>query len=105
MAYINPARGSISDPFYGSPAWKAFRAAVIRERGLRCQDKEHPPGQPVMTVDLDHIVELRDGGARLDRRNVMLRCRSCHVRKTQQARKDRLEREYWARQSRLTGGS
>jgi hypothetical protein len=31
---------------------------------------------------LDHVVELRDGGARLDPRHVMFRCISCHTRKT-----------------------
>jgi len=92
---INPARGHTVDPFYQSREWQAFRAAVIRERGLRCEDKEHPPGQPITRLDLDHIVELSDGGAPLDRRNVILRCRSCHVRKTNQVKADRHEAEYW----------
>ena len=31
---------------------------------------------------VDHRVELKDGGAPLDRRNVWLLCGSCHTRKT-----------------------
>jgi len=67
-------------------------AEVIRERGRTCEDKEcdgatHGPG---MRVFGDHIVEIRDGGPTLDKRNVMLRCGAAHSRKTAAARATRL---------------
>ena len=42
-----------------------------------------------MRVFGDHIIELKDGGALLDGRNVMLRCGSCHTRKTFEERAKR----------------
>jgi 5-methylcytosine-specific restriction enzyme A len=105
VAYINPPRGAIHNNFYSSAVWKKLREAVIRERGLICQDREHPAGKRVERVDLDHIVELKDGGAALDRRNVLLRCHSCHMRKTSEARRNRREMEYWARRIRMKEGS
>jgi 5-methylcytosine-specific restriction endonuclease McrA len=58
----------------------------------------------MINIDLDHIVELQDGGAKLDRANVLQRCRSCHVRKTALAKSQRAEREYWERRIRNKGG-
>jgi 5-methylcytosine-specific restriction enzyme A len=37
----------------------------------------------------DHILELKDGGALLDEDNVLLRCGSCHGRKTAAVRGER----------------
>jgi 5-methylcytosine-specific restriction enzyme A len=108
MPRRNPPRSSgeasFSD-FYRSQAWRQFRAMVIRERGLICEDKLHEAGKPMINIDLDHIDELSDGGAKLNRSNVLLRCRSCHVRKSQAEKRRRLEKEFWERRSRLTGGS
>jgi 5-methylcytosine-specific restriction endonuclease McrA len=72
--------------------------------GVECEDKEHKHGAPMINIDLDHIVELQDGGAKLERGNVLLRCRSCHVRKTALAKSQRSEREYWERRIRNKGG-
>jgi len=102
--YINPGRGHVDrgfDDFYRSSAWRRFRQLIAIERGEVCEDKEHDDRRSrTAGVELDHIVELADGGAALDRSNVMFRCRSCHVRKTQQAKRDRNEREYWERKAR-----
>ena len=68
--------------FYGSAEWKALRKAVIAERGKRCQRCSKQGGR----VYLDHVVELRDGGAKLDRANVQVLCASCHTAKTAAAR-------------------
>ena len=68
--------------FYGSADWKALRRAVIAERGKRCERCSKEGGR----VYLDHIVELRDGGAKLDRANVQVLCGSCHTAKTAAAR-------------------
>lgn len=64
--------------FYGTPEWRTLIAAVIAERGRRCEDC----GRTGCRVFGDHVVELQDGGAPLERRNVRLRCGSCHTTKT-----------------------
>ena len=55
-------------------------------------------------IALDQISELPDGGAPFDRKNVPLRCRSCHVRKTNDVKRERFELEYWQRRIRRMGG-
>jgi hypothetical protein len=72
--------------FYGTNEWRDLRAAVVKERGYRCEECGCVPSR----VYLDHVEELRDGGAPLDRANLMLRCGSCHTRKSGQARARRL---------------
>ncbi|WP_319798314.1 HNH endonuclease signature motif containing protein [Nitrobacter sp.] len=74
-----------ADRFYSSPEWIALRDLVRREAGGRCQ----MPGcqRPGHTVD--HIVEIRDDGAKLDRANVWLLCQSHHVEKTARERAKR----------------
>jgi hypothetical protein len=71
-------------PFYKSPEWKALVAAVIKARGRRCEDCG-AGGR----VYADHVVELKDGGARLDPHNICLRCATCHGRKTEHRRRER----------------
>jgi hypothetical protein len=74
----------VVDPFYQSAEWRALMASIIEERGARCEDPDHEPGRPRVGIRIfgDHIVERRDGGEPLDRRNILLRCGSCHSRKT-----------------------
>ncbi len=71
-------------PFYTSPEWRALIAEIIRHRGRACEDPRHDPAQPRTGIRIygDHVVELRDGGAALDSRNIVLRCGPCHNRKT-----------------------
>ncbi|MCK1536864.1 MULTISPECIES: HNH endonuclease signature motif containing protein [unclassified Bradyrhizobium] len=75
-------------PFYLSPEWKALMRQIIKARGRRCEDTKHDVAKPRDGVRLygDHIVELADGGAKLDPRNVMLLCATCHGRKTAETR-------------------
>lgn len=77
-----------ADPFYLSPEWKALMKRLIEVRGRRCQDPEHEHGRPRDGVRLygDHVIEIADGGAKLDPNNVLLRCGHCHGRKTAEAR-------------------
>lgn len=70
------------DQFYTSPEWRALLAEIIRERGRRCEDC----GKTNTRIYGDHIHEIKDGGAPLDKRNVRLRCGLCHGTKTAQAR-------------------
>ena len=74
-------------PFYQSPEWRELKASVIRERGKRCEAKGCGA---VGFVIADHIVEIRDGGAKLDRLNIKLLCAKCHRRKTAKAKRARL---------------
>lgn len=76
----------IAEPFYTSRAWLDLMTALKRERGERCQDC----GRGRTRIFGDHIVELKDGGAKLDRRNVRLRCGSCHTLKTNAERARRM---------------
>jgi hypothetical protein len=81
----------VAAPFYSTPEWRQLLANIIRERGRRCEDPKHDPAQPRGGRQIygDHVIELKDGGAALDPRNVMLRCASCHGRKTVAARAKR----------------
>ncbi|MER9814282.1 HNH endonuclease [Mesorhizobium sp. M0129] len=81
-----------AEPFYLSPEWRKLMAEIIAERGRRCEDptcdgKTHRLG---MRVFGDHLVELRDGGAPLDKRNIMLRCGASHTKKTLAERAKRM---------------
>jgi 5-methylcytosine-specific restriction enzyme A len=80
------------NPFYASKEWRALVASLIQERGRRCQDcgRSHDKdGKPVMIYG-DHVIEMRDGGAGLDRRNVRLMCAGCHTAKTARERARRM---------------
>lgn len=80
-------------PFYLSPEWKALMRQIIKVRGRRCEDLKHDVAKPRDGIRLygDHIVELADGGSKLDPRNVMLRCATCHGRKTAETRAARAQ--------------
>jgi 5-methylcytosine-specific restriction protein A len=84
----------VAAEFYTSPAWRALLDRIIAVRGRRCEDPACARVSPVTRVFGDHIVELADGGAPLDERNVMLRCGSCHTRKTAEQRAARTARYY-----------
>jgi 5-methylcytosine-specific restriction endonuclease McrA len=80
-------------PFYLSPPWRQLMKDIIAERGRRCEDPLcQQPHRTGIRVFGDHIVELQDGGAALDKTNVLLRCGSCHTRKTAAARAERMKR-------------
>jgi 5-methylcytosine-specific restriction enzyme A len=94
-ARLQPSRRSLvsvqakkADPFYLSPEWRALMREIIRVRGRRCEDTDHDDGLPREGVKLygDHVVEIFDGGPKLDPANIMLRCGPCHGRKTAMAR-------------------
>lgn len=86
---VQPARKT-ADAIYVSAAWRALMAEIIRERGRVCQDPLcKTPARRGMRVFGDHITELQDGGAPLDKSNVKLRCGSCHTRKTNEQRQRR----------------
>lgn len=80
----------VADPFYKTREWVALVASVIEERGRRCECC----GRIGCRIFGDHIVELQDGGAPLDRANVRLLCGSCHSLKTAAERARRTAVQY-----------
>ena len=66
--------------FYQSAAWRAVRAAFLREHPVctRCEGR----GRVVAAVVADHIQPLKDGGARFDWANLQGLCVPCHNSKT-----------------------
>ena len=72
------------DQLYHSREWRQLIGMVKRQRGGWCQrcGSTH-------RVAGDHIVELKDGGAKLDPSNIELLCQACHNAKTKQHAKAR----------------
>lgn len=54
--------------------WRALRADVLR-RHPRCACGSK-------ATEVDHLVAIRDGGARLDPKNLRTMCKPCHSRRT-----------------------
>ena len=68
------------DKFYHTPAWRNLRKKYIKEHPL-CEEclrnGDTTPGYAV-----DHIVRIKDGGARLDENNLQTLCKRHHAIKT-----------------------
>ena len=71
---------------YQSPEHKAWRLAVMRRAGWKCQHPGCGRGSPQHRLFADHIIELKDGGAPLDPANGQALCGEHHTSKTVQAR-------------------
>lgn len=69
---------------YNSPQWAQLSAKVRKEVGC-CERCGRRDGQ----LYVDHIIELRDGGAPFDRCNLMVLCATCHTNKTRATAKAR----------------
>lgn len=91
-----PPPAKMPDPFYASAAWRALMAEIIAQRGRRCEDPDCTKADRGRGGRIygDHIHELRDGGAALDPKNILLRCGACHTRKTAAARAKRMAARY-----------
>jgi len=66
--------------FYQSKNWREVRAVLLRDQPLcvRCE----AAGRLVAAKVVDHIVPIKEGGARFDRSNLQPLCVACHNRKT-----------------------
>jgi 5-methylcytosine-specific restriction enzyme A len=75
-----PQRGTSTQRGYDYH-WQKVRVFVLRRDKYLCQ---HCLAQGIITVatDVDHIIPLSRGGARLDPENLQSLCRTCHNRKT-----------------------
>jgi 5-methylcytosine-specific restriction enzyme A len=74
----------VADPFYLSAEWRTLVRDIKRSRGAFCVICGS--GKRIIG---DHIREIKDGGERLDERNVQLLCHACHQRKTARERAKR----------------
>lgn len=70
------------DPFYLSPEWRRLSGRIKRERGFRCEQCGRDASPTGMGLMVDHVHEIRDGGARLDHANLRVLCAACHAHKT-----------------------
>lgn len=106
MRTTRPAK-KVADNFYQSSAWRNLVSEIISERGQTCENcrKSHEDDGSSVRLIADHIVERRDGGPDLDKKNIQLLCvkeggngrrhsdgklGGCHNRKTAEAAKERL---------------
>ena len=69
-------RGTATDRGYDKE-WRAFRLAFLARYPMCCR-----PGCDKRATDVDHIVQLRDGGAKLDWNNCQALCHRHHSEKT-----------------------
>lgn len=77
-------------PFYQSIEWRSLVSAVLQERGRRCELCGRTDGRAYV----DHIIELKDGGAALDRNNLQVLDARCHAQKTAKERARRMAARY-----------
>ena len=80
-------RPQVDRSFYRTPQWRRLRGRVIREAGGRCQWQGCGRSEPGMHCD--HIVEIKDGGAPLERANLWCLCHAHHNAKTASEKKHR----------------
>lgn len=66
--------------FYKSAAWRRCRAAYLRVNPMCVECRRR--GALVAAVVVDHVVPIKDGGARFDWNNLQALCVPCHNRKT-----------------------
>lgn len=86
-----------AEPYYLTPAHRAWRAQVLERAGRRCEAVDQrghrcSKAEPEHRMFADHIVELRDGGRALDLNNGQALCFSHHERKSGAERARRLKR-------------
>lgn len=83
-----PARApKETDPFYLSVQWRRFRQWYLGRHPL-CEQCEKE-GRITPAAMVDHIVEIKDGGALTSESNAMSLCWKCHGIKTAQVKNHR----------------
>lgn len=75
------------DPFYVSVRWRRFRDWYLGKHPLCEQCKSE--GRLVRADMVDHVIELKDGGAPLSEDNAQSLCFHCHNVKTADVRDKR----------------
>lgn len=79
-----------ADAFYLSREWREARALSIALHLHSCAQCNRSG----VRLFVDHITELKDGGAPLDQSNLRPLCGSCHTLKTNRTRGERMSRRY-----------
>lgn len=80
--------------FYSTPAWRRLRVHVLERDGHLCQIRG--PKCQLDATEVDHIVPLVDGGAKLDAANCRASCAKCNRGRGARMMRDRFE---WAKRS------
>lgn len=84
---IKRKRKKKTNPFYGSAKWKRFRNWYAAKQPL-CENCLEKGIFTEMNV-VDHIIELKDGGAPLSEDNAKSLCNKCHALKTSRKKMER----------------
>lgn len=88
MKYYNQnIRTLESQSFYESPAWRKLRRLKLGQMPI-CEIC-YAEGRMKKATIVDHIIEIKDGGAALDFANLQSICHACHNKKTAQERSKR----------------
>ena len=74
-------------PEYKTPLWKRVRKQVLARDGRRCQLQL--PGCTQRATQVDHRVDIADGGAPYDPANCQAACAQCNLSKMNRARSAR----------------
>ena len=77
--------------FYSSATWKRLRAAYILQHPL-CEMCEKA-GLVTPGKEVDHIIEIQDGGSKTDPDNLQTLCTRCHRKKTADEKRKREQRK------------
>ena len=64
--------------------WKSLRLRVFRRDGYRCKICGRAG-----RLECDHVVNMKDGGATWNMRNLQSLCRGCHIKKTRSENRSR----------------
>ena len=85
--YNANSRDPTAQKFYDSPGWRKVRQLKMNRSPFCeiCSAKNRFSCAEIV----DHIIEIRDGGAPLDLENLQSLCRACHNQKTAKARLER----------------
>lgn len=87
-----------ADEHYGTAEHRAWALEVKRRAGWHCEEivggARCPNKHPTSVMYADHIVEIKDRGAKLDPANGACKCASHNVKKGIQARAARLAERY-----------
>jgi 5-methylcytosine-specific restriction endonuclease McrA len=75
--------------FYKTPEWRALTERVKREAHYCCEACGADYSHRKRKLIGDHIIEIKDGGAKLDRTNIQCLCIDCHNKKTAKVRAER----------------
>jgi len=70
--------------FYQSPRWRRLRALILQSEPL-CRECKRK-GLITEAKVLDHILSIRNGGAKLEENNLQPMCHSCHNTKSAKER-------------------